>query len=165
MEVWQKHSSSFDRVRSVSQSLSTPRSVSWIAAEASVPDCTARDHLNRLVEITVLLEFDGEGTTTYAPDPIYQRFQVVRELLDDYDQDALINLKEDLYARIEMWQDEYGENTPEDLRDLATATDSSEQATEIRRTAAEWDVTKYRLDIVEDVIDNYDTYSTHQASV
>jgi len=64
-----------------------------------------------------------------------------------------------------MWHHEYGENTPEDLRDLATATDSSQQATAIRRAATEWDVTKYRLNIVEDVIDNYDTYSTHQASV
>ena len=85
--------------------------------------------------------------------------------MDDYDQDALNTLKEDLYARIEMCQDEYGENSPEDLRYLATATDSSEQATAFRRTAAEWDVTKYHLDIVEDVIDNYDMHSTHQASV
>lgn len=115
--------------------------------------------------MTVPLEFDGEGTITYAPDPINQRFQAVRELLDDYGQDGLLNLKEDLYARIEMRQDAYGENTPEDLRDLATATDSSEQAAAIRQTAAGWGVTKYRLDIVEDVIDNYDTYSTHRTSV
>lgn len=163
-EVWKKHTVPFDRVQSVSQSLSTPRSASWIAAEASVSESTARDHLNRLVEMMVLLEFDGGGTTTYAPDPIYQRFQVVRELLGEYDQDGLLKLKEDLRARIETWQDEYEVNSPDDLRDLATGIDSSEQATAIRRTAAEWDVTKYRLGIVEDVIDNYGIYSVHRPS-
>lgn len=71
MEAWQKHSTPFDRVRSVSQSISIPRSASWIAAEAGVSESTACVHLNRLVEMTVLLEFDGEGTATYAPDPIY----------------------------------------------------------------------------------------------
>jgi hypothetical protein len=90
---------------------------------------------------------------------------VVREFLDEYDQDSLLNLKEDLHAQIETWQDEYGVNSPEDLRDLTTGSDSTEQATEIRRTAAQGDVTKYRLDTIEDMIDNYDTYSTHQASV
>jgi hypothetical protein len=90
---------------------------------------------------------------------------VVRELLDEYDQDGLLNLKEDLHARIETWQDEYGVNSPEDLRDIATETDSTEQATEIRRTAAQLGLTKYRLDIIEDVIDNYDTYTAHQAPV
>lgn len=163
-EVWKKHTAPFDRVQSVSQSLSTPRSASWIAAEASVSESIARDHLNRLVEMTVLLEFDGEGTITYAPDPIYQRFQVVRELLGEYDQDGLLKLKEDLRARIETWQDEYEVNSPDDLRDLATGTDSVEQAAEMRRTAAEWDVTEYRLGIVEDVIDNYGTYSAYRPS-
>jgi DNA phosphorothioation-dependent restriction protein DptG len=130
-----------------------------------VSESTASEHLNRLVELTVLLEFNNEGTTTYTSDPIYQRFQVVRELLDEYDQDGLLNLKEDLHARIETWQDEYGVNSPEDLRDIATETDSTEQATEIRRTAAQLGLTKYRLDIIEDVIDNYDTYTAHQAPV
>lgn len=88
--------------------------------------------------MTVLLEFDGEETTTYAPDPIYQRFQVVRELLDEYDQNGLLNSKEDLHARIETCQDEYEVNSPDDLRDLATGSDSTEVATEMRRTAVEW---------------------------
>lgn len=163
-EVWKKHTGPFDRVRSVSQSLSTPRTASWIAAEANVSERTARDHLNRLVEMTVLLEFDDNGTTTYTPDPIFQRFQVVRELLDEHDQDGLLDLKEDLHARIETWQDEYGVTSPENLRELATGTDSTEQATEIRRIAAEWDVTNYHLGIVEDVVNNFDTYSAHRTS-
>lgn len=114
--------------------------------------------------MTVFLEFDGEGTATYSPDPIYERFQVVHELLDEYDQDGSLNLKEDLHTRIETWQGEYGVHSPEDLRDLATGTDSVEQAAEMRRTAAEWDVIKYRHGIVEDVFNNYDTYSAHRSS-
>ena len=111
-----------------------------------------------------LREFNSEGTATYTPDSIYERFQVVRELLDAYDQDSLLNLNEDLHARIETWQGEYGVHSPENLHDLATGTISAEQAAEMRRTAAEWDVTKYRLGIAEDVIDNYGIYSAHRPS-
>ncbi|TKR25089.1 DUF7342 family protein [Natronomonas salsuginis] len=157
-EAWRKHASAFDRVQAVSQSLSTPRSASWIAAEASVSERTAREHLNRLVKMTVLLEFNNKGTKAYAADPIYQRFQVVRELLDEHDSDGLLDLKENLYAQIEAWQKEYEVNSPEGLREHATRIDNTERTTEIRRTAAEWDITEYRLDVVEDVIDNYVTY-------
>lgn len=162
VEEWKEHTNPFDKVRSVTQTVSEPRSTQWIADEAAVTETTARGHLERLVEMTVLKEFNDADTTTYAPDPIYQRFQVARELLDEHDQGGLLNLKEDLHAQIEMWQDEYELGSPEELRELATGTDITEQATEIRRTATEWEIIEYRLDVVKDVIDNYDTYSAYR---
>lgn len=141
------------------------RSASWIAAEAAVTETTARGHLKQLVEMAVLQEFNDAGTTTYAPDPLYIRFQVVRELLDEHDVDDLVSLREGLQTQIETWRDEYEVDSPSALRELAAGTDTAEETTGIRRTASNWELATYRLRVVETVIDNYGTYSANQTSV
>lgn len=164
IDAWKEHAIPFDRVLSVSQSLSTPRPASWIATEAAVSESAARSYLERLVELSILLEYEEAGTVTYGPDPLYVRFQIVRELLDEHDFNDLVSLKEDLQAQTETWRDKYEVGSPDELKELATGTDNTEQATEIRRTATEWEVTEYRLSVVKGVIDNYDTYRVHQTS-
>jgi len=58
VEEWKKQTSAFDRVQSISNTLSQPRSASYIADEAHVAENTARTHLERLVSLNVLLESD-----------------------------------------------------------------------------------------------------------
>lgn len=159
IESWKEHTSAFDRVRSVAETVSQPRSASSIADEALVAENTARNHLERLVEMNVLLKTNREGTALYTPDPLYVRVQTIRDLLDEYDHDGLIGLKEDLQARIKTWQSEYDVNSPEALRERAAEAERVEQTGEIRTTASDWELTRYRLTIVEDAIENYATYS------
>ncbi|WP_224333828.1 DUF7342 family protein [Haloprofundus halobius] len=159
VDAWKEHTSAFDRVRSVAQTVSEPRSVSWIAEKAAVSENTARGHLRRLVEMNVLLTFDRDGRTTYAPDPLHTRHQTLRELLDEYDHEGLIALKESLQTQIETWRGEYGVAAPEELRTLAADTETAEETATVRRTANDWALTEYRLSIVEEAIDNYTTYS------
>ena len=71
--AWKEQTSAFDRVRSVALSLSEPRPAAWIASEALVAENTARKHLERLVDMHVLLKADREGTALYTPDPLHQR--------------------------------------------------------------------------------------------
>jgi Fic family protein len=122
-------------VRSVAQTVSEPRSASWIAEEAAVSENTARGHLQRLVEMNVLRSFE-DGTTTYAPDPLHTRMQTLRELIDEYDHDGLLDLKADLQAEIETWQDEYGVEDPDELRALGAETETQAETTTIRTTAS-----------------------------
>lgn len=82
VDAWREHSSAFERVASVSQSVTEPQSAAWIANEAAVSEETAQRHLDQLVDITVLMEFCETDTTTYAPDPLYTRFQTIRKLLE-----------------------------------------------------------------------------------
>ncbi|MCH7660396.1 MAG: ArsR family transcriptional regulator, partial [Euryarchaeota archaeon] len=100
IEAWKEQTSAFDRVRSVAGSVSKPRSASYIATEAYVAENTARNHLERLVEMNVLLESEKGGTSMYSPDPLHIRMQTLRDLLDTYDHDDLIRLKTDLQERI-----------------------------------------------------------------
>lgn len=160
VDEWKEHTSAFDRVRSVAQTVSEPRTAPWIAEQAAVSENTARSHLERLVEMNVLLEYDEDGPTKYAPDPLHTRLQTLRELLNEYDHDGLIALKENLQTQIETWRDEYGRDSFEALRELAAETETADETAALRRTANDWELTEYRLNIVEEAIDNYGEYSS-----
>lgn len=164
VDAWKAETSAFDRVRSVVETVSQPHSAAEIADEAAVAENTARDHLDRLVEMNVLLAHDHGGTTTYAPDPLHARAQALRDLLDDHDHDALVDLKADLQDRIEAWRDEYGVDSPDALRERAADTDAAAETRAVQQTARDWDLVAYRLDVVEDAIENYAAYSRDNAA-
>ena len=159
VDAWKEHTSAFDRVRSVAQTLSQPRSVAWIAERAAVAENTARDHLERLAELNVLLTYDREGATKYGPDPMHARLQTLRELVAEYDHDELLDRKAALQGDIEDWQAEYGVESVAALREQAAEAATAAETKAIRSRADDWELTVYRLGIVEDAIENYATYS------
>jgi len=165
VNAWKEQTTAFDRVRSVAQTVTEPRPVSWIAEGAAVSENTARDHLQRLVEMNVLRAFEEGTTTTYAPDPLHTRMQTLRELIDEYDHDGLIELKEELQRDIQSYQDEYGVDSPEERRALAAETETADETATIRQTADDWELTVYRLGIVEEAIENYTAYSSSDSAV
>lgn len=157
--AWKEHTSAFDRVQSVASTVSHPRPASFIADEAHVAENTARDHLERLVDLTVLLKNEHDGTTLYSPDPLHTRMQTLRDLFEEYDRNGLIQLKAELQSRIEDWQTKYDVDTPQDLRTRAAETETSAQTREIQNAANDWELVVYRLSIVEDAIEHYETYN------
>lgn len=159
IEEWKEQTSAFDRVRSVAETVSQPRPASYIAEEAAVAENTARNHLERLVDMTVLLKSNHEGTAMYFPDHLHTRAQMLREFLDEHDHDSLIQLREDLREQIETWRDEYDVATPDKLRVCAAETDDDAETRDIRKTASDWDLAAYRLHIVEDAIENFGSYN------
>lgn len=159
VETWVEQTSAFDRVRSVASTVSQPQPASYVADEAHVAENTARNHLERLVDMTVLLKSAHDGTAMYSPDPLYTRIQTLRELLEDHDRDALIERKAELQDTVESWRDEYGVDSPDILRDRATTTDSAAETRDIMKTASNWELVLYRLSVVDDAIENYAMYS------
>jgi len=85
--------------------------------------------------------------------------QTLRELLAEHNRDELIELKADLQSQIDEWHEEYGVDSPGELRVLAADTETAGQTREINTTASEWALAEYRLSILEDAIENYTTYS------
>lgn len=159
VEAWKEHTTAFDRVQSVATTVSQPRSASDIADEAHVAENTARDHLERLVNLNVLLKTERDDGAFYSPDPLHTRIQTLRDLLEEHDRNGLIELKIELQSQIEEWEDDYRVDSPSDLRARATETDTASQTREIKRTASEWELARYRLSILEDAIENYATYT------
>jgi predicted ArsR family transcriptional regulator len=158
-ERWKEHQSAFDRVRAVAVTVSEPKSADWIAEQAHVAGNTARDHLQRLVEMNVLRTVSGDTATQYEPDPLYTRMQALRDLLDDRDRDDLLEVRGDLQEQVEEWQTEYDADSPSELREQAAHSDTAEKTREMRRTANDWDILAYRLQLVEDAIEHYSDYA------
>lgn len=163
-EAWKEHTSGFDRVQSVSLTLSEPRTAAWIADEALVAENTARRHLQRLAELNVLTaNTDGEAGT-YYPDPVYVRVRELRAIVDERDRDGLTGLAAELKADIEEWIDEYDASNPDELRVQATDEAISAEATRERRhVASDWEHARYRLSLVEDALERYDEFTDRPA--
>ena len=160
VETWREHTTAFDRVQSVSTTVSKPRPASHIADEAHVAENTARNHLERLVDLSVLLKTERNDGTLYSPDPLHVRIRTVRDLLEEHDRDGLIDLKIELQSRIEDWETDYSVDAPDDLRSRAAETDTASRTRELKRTAGDWELACYRLSVLEDAIENYETYTS-----
>ncbi|WP_188127982.1 winged helix-turn-helix domain-containing protein [Halorubrum xinjiangense] len=166
METWKEHASAFDRVKSVTMTLSEPRSAPWIAEQAAVSPNTARDHLRRLVDLGVVAESDDSGTRHYYPDPLYTRLRDIRELLEGTTKQELSEQAAVLKDDIAAWKTEYDADTPDTLRERAAAEPvSAERAYELTQAASDWELARYHLSLVQDAITNYDTWSADQSSL
>jgi hypothetical protein len=159
VQAWKEHTTAFDRVQSVATTVSQPRPAAYIANEAHVAENTARDHLERLVNLNVLLKTERDDGALYSPDPLHTRIQTLRDLLEEHDRTELIELKAKLQSQIESWKADYGVESPDELRTRAAETDTASQTREFRKTASDWELSLYRLSILEDAIKNYATYT------
>jgi predicted ArsR family transcriptional regulator len=159
-DSWRQHTSAFDRVRSVALSASEPRTAGWIGEEAMVADNTARDHLERLVEMRMLQSESTAEGTAYYPDPVYVRTREIRALVEEHDRDQLGTLAADLQADIEEWADTYDSAGPDEVRAAAArAGRSAEAARECQRVASDWEHARYRLSLVEDALGRYGEFT------
>ncbi|WP_265112049.1 DUF7342 family protein [Halosolutus halophilus] len=159
VEAWKEHTTAFDRVQSVATTVSKPRPASYIADEAHVAENTARDHLERLVNLNVLLKTERDDGALYSPDPLHTRIQTLRDLLEEHDRDGLIDLKIELQSKIEDWETDYSVDSPDELRTRAAETDTASQTRDLKKTASDWELALYRLSVLEDAIENYATYT------
>jgi predicted ArsR family transcriptional regulator len=154
---WIEETSAFDRVQSVAFTLQEPRTAGRIAESAHVSEKTARAHLQRLVEMDVLLVETGEGPTTYYPDPAYMRYRDIRTLAREHDRDELTDVVATLKGDIEEWRDEFDVETPDELRASVADDDVSEQEVyERQRIAEDWEYTDHRLGLIRDALAQYD---------
>lgn len=159
VEAWKEHTTAFDRVRSITQTLDQPRTAKYIAEEAAVSETTANDHLKRLVEMNVIRTVKGEDATLYEPDPLYARFRTLRRLIDEHDHTELLELKSDLQQQTENLEEKYGEDSPTDLRERAAETETAEETMQLIEDASDWELALYHLSVVNDAIDNYSEYA------
>ena len=166
VETWKAHASAFDRVTSVTMTLAEPQSAPWIAEEAAVSPNTARDHLRRLVDLGVVTATETNGTRHYHPDPLYTRLRDVRELLQGSTKGELAAQAAGLKADIAAWKSEYDADSPDALCDRVAAEGvSAERASELARVVSDWQLARYRLSLVQDAIENYDTWTADPSSI
>jgi len=160
-ETWIENTTAFDRVRSVASSVSEPRSAGWIADEAHVAENTARRHLERLAELGILAVSTTESGTAYYPDPIYTRSQDLRELVKNHSEDELAAQAAAIQETLDELRTKYGVESPSDLRvTIAERTLPPEDVRERLADASDWEHARYRLSLIRDVLEHYETYNT-----
>lgn len=166
-DEWKQEMAGVDRVISVALTIKQPRTVDWVADKAKISPTTARDHLERLVDLHVLSAVEQRGAKTYYPDAAYQRFREVSQLTEQHTRDEIetitITAKED----IEELKEAYNVEDPDELRKLATAEKtSSAEAREYFKRASEWDSHLHMVTIAEEALDRYGEFSDqHQPTV
>ncbi|AQL42322.1 transcriptional regulator [Halorientalis sp. IM1011] len=164
-DTWVENTSAFDRVKSVALTLSEPRTAGWIASEAQVSENTARSHLTRLADLGVLTTTTTEQGTGYAPDPIYTRSQDIRELVDGRSEKELAATAADVQEELQEYRETYDSDSPEALRvSVADADCSPDAARERLEAASDWEYARYRLSLLRDALDHYDTYTTPRSA-
>jgi predicted ArsR family transcriptional regulator len=164
-ETWVENTSAFDRVKSVALTLSEPRSAGWIGSEAQVAENTARSHLERLADLGVLTTTTTEQGIAYAPDPIYTRSQDIRELVDGRTADELAATAADVQEELQGYRETYDANSPEALRaSVADADRTPDAARERLEAASDWEYARYRLSLLRDALDHYDTYTSSRSA-
>ncbi|RLM83555.1 ArsR family transcriptional regulator [Halobellus sp. Atlit-38R] len=156
---WKDATTGFDRVRSVSSSLEEPRTAGWIADEAYVSEPTTRNHLERLVDLGVIVTDESARGKTYYPDPVYTRLTAIQELVAENSEADLTQQATAIQADIESWKAAYDVESPRSLRASVTGDVSVEDAQQRLRTAADWESAQYQLSLLRDAIDHYETYT------
>lgn len=164
--TWKENASAFDRVKSVTMTLTEPRPASWIADEAVVSPNTARDHLRRLIDLGVVTTIEDDSVRRYYPDPLYTRLRDIRELLDGSTKRQLSERAVALKREIAAWNDEYDADTPDVLRERAAADGvTADEAYECIQTASDWELARYRLSLLKDAIENYELWTADRTSI
>lgn len=158
-DEWEEEMAGVDRVISVALSIKQPRTVDWIADQAGVSPTTARDHLERLVDLHVLSAVEQRGAKTYYPDSAYQRFREVAQLVREHTRDEIERITVGAQEEITELKEKYDVESPAELRQLATAEETSPgEAREYFKKASEWDSHRHMLSIAEDALDRYSEF-------
>lgn len=147
-----------DRVRMVARQLSEPRTVNWIASEAGWSHEPTKRVLERLVDDGVLRRDESGGHTTYYPDYRQQAIQEATRLRDSgRTVEELTDRLAEMNAQIRDWEDEFGVESPNQLRATVADADLDDVNEERRREIArEWDHLERRIRIVSFAVREWD---------
>ncbi|MEF8781239.1 MAG: hypothetical protein V5A46_11230 [Haloferacaceae archaeon] len=147
-----------DRVRMVARQLSEPRTANWIASEAGWSHEPTKRVLERLVDDGVLYRDEGGTLTTYYPDYRRQAMQEAMRLRDgEHTVEDLTDRLANMKARIRAWEDEFGVESPNQLRGtIADEALDADEETHRREIAREWEKLRRRIRIVGFAVREWD---------
>ena len=147
-----------DRVRMVARQLSEPRTANWIASEAGWSHGPTTRVLDRLVDDGIVHRDESGTHTTYYPDHRRQAMQEAMRLRDSsHTVEELTDHLADLKAQLRNWENEFGVESPNQLRgtlvDEGLDTDEEDRRREIAR---EWEHLQRRINILGFAIREWD---------
>lgn len=156
----------FHRVASAVLESRKPHTAERIAEKARVSEHVARQHLEELASVKLVLVDADSAARRYVPDPGYLWYRQVRALARNHDRDELELFATSFSGSIEQYQDLAGFDTFEDLRDGIEGNEvTDEERIKRQRVAADWMSDKHRLALMEDAIQWYDVLTADPQSM
>ncbi|GAB7010433.1 DUF7342 family protein [Halorubrum trueperi] len=160
IERWKEESKAIERVIEVVLSLGEPQTAGWIADEAHVSEQTTREHLGLLVDLGITTSTSARSVTKYQPDAAYLRYRAVSAAIERHSKDEILDSVEQLKEKVEGIAEDYGVESPDELRALAAHEDvSSDEVKEYRIAASEWESVRRQLDVDEEALERYDEFT------
>lgn len=153
-----------ERVRAAARTLRTPRTASWVADETDVSVKTASKYLGQLVEDGVLQRIERGDRTLYLVDRLMARYREVAALQREHDREELTDALDSMRRRISDWQDQYGVETPGELRATVADSHAPDEVDERREAASEWEHLESRIPLVRAALNEYDWAADDTAS-
>lgn len=155
--VWRDNESGAERVRAVALTLTDGKNAGWIADEAAVARSSAVTYLERMIDSGELVAIERGRETVYRPDPVTQYFTELRRLITSNTPGELTTELETIADEITGWRDEYGVESPAELRGTLGDPDLDErERSERKRIIEDWEYVRHRRDLIRQALAQYD---------
>jgi len=150
------HEEKLKRIREVAMTVREPRNAQEIAESADVAPNTAKKYLRQLVEINQLAAAEHGRETVYYPDPTTQRFDQIRELIEEHSKQELIDELDAVESKIDSWKKEYDVASPDELR-ASISGEPKEKRKSRLRDAEDWEYFEHQSEMIGHAVMLYDT--------
>jgi sugar-specific transcriptional regulator TrmB len=149
------HEEKIKRIREVAMTVREPRNAQEIAEAADVAPNTARKYLRQLVETNSLVAVESGRETLYYPDPTTQRFDQIRDMIEENTKQELVEEIDAIESQIETWKEEYGVDSPDELRASISGKPEDERRSRLR-DAEDWEYFKHQSEMIGHAVMLYD---------
>jgi transposase-like protein len=150
------HNEKLKRIREVAMTVREPRNAQEIAESADVAPNTARKYLRQLVETNQLAAAERGRETVYYPDPTTQRFDQIRQLIEEHSKQELVNELDTIESEIKEWRIEYGVDSPDELRASISGEPEEERKSRLQ-DAEDWEYFEHQSEMIGHAVMLYDT--------
>jgi transposase-like protein len=157
------HEEKLKRIREVAMTVREPRNAQEIAESADVAPNTARKYLRQLVETNQLATAEHGRETVYYPDPTTQRFDQIRELIEEHSKQELVNELDTIESEIDGWKKEYDVDSPDELRTSISGEPEEERKSRLR-DAEDWEYFEHQSEVIGYAVMLYDTVEQDKTS-
>ncbi len=120
---WKDQSTADERIRTVINSTTTPKSASDIADTALVSETKARTTLNKLAEDGIVSSHQTDSGTLYSRDPEWHLLKQIRKLASS---DTLVDQIQRIQQELTAYKSKYDVDGPEELLISDTDLDQNE---------------------------------------
>ncbi|MFB6233680.1 MAG: winged helix-turn-helix domain-containing protein [Haloarculaceae archaeon] len=120
---WKDQSTADERIRTVIDSTTTPKSASDIADTALVSETKARTTLNKLAEDGIVSSHQTDAGTLYSRDPEWHLLKQIRKLASS---DTLVDQIQRVQQELTAYKSKYDVDGPEELLISDTDLDQNE---------------------------------------